>query len=328
MTDQQIILLLNVILWLFFSVRLVAALRQGRLRRTRSLQAWMIIVACYLVAALTVESLGDRVDALFGGQPVAMLLRCLMVLLTAHFFFTGLNWVPYTRTPADGLFRLTSPLVIAACIAAYIGGTSAWSLTTDQTEHLVFVIRDTAMVVWIPLVFFPKLHILLAREQNRAMQIHRLLNLGFLVAAWFQFAAGVGFSGAYLIDHASVGFFEEANRLTTYVVLLFILAQLFPARWLMPLLFPVRAWILLRLTRLERHMRVRSYTKRREIMLQGSLWQGDDFDLLIYGKLITILDMRDLLDASATSVRRQIADILNEDPPHDTLARRLAGIRL
>jgi len=326
MNDQNVVLVLNAALWLFFSYRLVRALQRRKINGPAPLQAWLLFVSCYLTAVLVYEPLAAAVDRLFGGIPMAMLLRTVMMLLTAQFYFMALRRLHPLKTSADAIFTVVNPGVMLLCLIIFIISIQSQLLTHDQLDALIKGIRDLAISFWVVTIFAPITWQLWKIEQLRPMKIHRTLSLVFLAVFLVQTLGGLGLSVATLQQTNSASFFETVDRLSKYGCLVLLLALLFPYRWVLPLLYPRKLYTLFRLARLESYMELRTYLNRPLAKVPVNLWQLEEIELAIYQKIIAILDMYRLLDDSGQALHSKIQAVITEEPPFERLVWRLAVI--
>jgi len=297
MNDQNVVLMLNGAIWLFFLYRLVRALQHRKITGPAPLQAWLLFLSCYLTAILLYEPLAAQVDHLFGGIPMAMLLRTIMMLLTAQFYFMALRRLHPLKISAATVFTVANPGVMLLCLILFVINTESQLLTYTQLDALIKGIRDLAMSLWVVTIFAPITWQLWHLEQLRPMKIHRTLSLIFLAVFLVQTLGGLGLSVATLQQADSRSFFDTIDRISKYGCLLLLLALLFPYKWVLPLLYPRKLYTLFRLARLEQYMELRTYLNRPLVKVPVNLWRLEEIELAIYQKIIAILDMYSPLKA-------------------------------
>lgn len=326
MANQSIVLGLNVVLSVFFVYRIIGAYRKRKLNNSASLLAWTIFFICYLVAILTFDTLAVRIDANFGGSPATTLTRSLLILTATHLYFTALQRIDDRPRLAGYILPKLNPVVMVACVILFIVGVQSGNLASSELDLLIKAIRDSVMVLWIVFIFFPKTWRLWQQELIRPMRLHRLLSLGFIGMYLIQTVSGLGLSLSALSGSSAVSLFEMLDRYSLYGSLLAFLPLLLPYKWLMPLFYPRRLLMLLRLHRLETYVKRMSNSQPySEPKLRLS--HPDEMELTIYQKVIAILDMYPNINEAGREVRERLQVLVDSQPKFDQLVRQMAEIR-
>lgn len=325
MTDQGIIFGLNLLLWLFLAYRFLDAIARRKLTDGASLHAWSLIILCYLIAVLTVDSIEAQVDLRFNGLPVTLLVRSLLMFVTAYVFYSGMRRVyPYPPRVRQWFLWL-NPLVAGVCIALFAWFALTRPLSQVVIAHLIKDIRDAVLIAWILLIFIPVAIHLSRIEQVRPMQLHRLVNLLFFGAFLLECVSSLAWSFTVFFAPTLEPYLSIVERGATYLCLLLILALLLPFRWLMPVFYPERLRLYWRLQRLESVVSQQSSTRLPSGRLSFRLTHPDEIELAIYQKVISILDHYPSL--SNPPLQHKIQRVLDMQPQYPELVHELAAIR-
>ncbi len=191
MNDTAIVFSFNVVLWFYLAYRFFLALAKRKITNGASLHAWGLIFGCYLIAALSVDSIELALDTSFGGLPMSIVVRSLLMLTTIHLYFLGMRRI-YPYPPAvQRFFRWANPLCALMCVAILV-----WSVWTQHTatadiSALIKIWRDAAILLWLGLILFPSALHLWRTEQVRPMKRHRVTDLLFYIMVLVQCSAEI-----------------------------------------------------------------------------------------------------------------------------------------
>ncbi len=327
MSDHTIVLSLSLVLWAFLAYRFIRAVKNRKVNDGASLHAWAIFFLIYFIAILTVNSVGTWIDGHFDGLPVTTLTRCLLMLATVQVFFLGIERV-YKRRPliAEYLMRLT--IVDAAlCIGLFIWFATHRPISRDAIIYLLKDVRDVMMIAWTILIFFPFSIHLWRHEQVRPMKLHRALDLVFWAAFLTESITGITLSVAVPLAARWEPYVWAVDRSSTYLCYLLMLTTLVPYRWLMPLFYPRKLLLYLRLKRLQGIVKRWSATQPPLPDLSLKLTHPDDIELAIYQTVIAILDMYPSMSGSGRTLQEQIQRVVAAQPQYGELVQRIASIR-
>ncbi len=327
MSNHAIVLSLSLALWAFLAYRFIRAVKNRKVTDGASLHAWAIFFLVYLIAVLTVDSVAVWIDGHFGGLPVTTLARCLLMLATVQVFFLGIERV-YVRRPkiAEYLMRLTVADA-GICIGLFVWFASYRPISTDAMIYLIKDVRDVMMIAWTILIFIPFSIHLWRNEQVRPMKLHRTLDLVFWAAFLTESITGITLSLAVLLVEQWEPYVWAVDRSATYLCYLLMLATLVPYRWLMPLFYPRKLLLYLRLKRLQSIVKRWSATQPPLPDLSLKLTHPDEIELAIYQTVIAILDMYPSMSRSGRTLQEQIQKVVDTHPPYVELVRRIASLR-
>lgn len=157
MGNQILLLGLSLILWIFLGYRFLRAFARRRLTDRASLYAWMVFFLCYLVVALNVPSLEQVINQRFDDRPVTALLRNVAILITAHVFFFATRHVDAPSLHMKRLFSWVNPSIIVCTVLLFVWMAASVTISSEVMTHSVKTIRETTMLLWTPLVFWPAL---------------------------------------------------------------------------------------------------------------------------------------------------------------------------
>lgn len=327
MTDQAVVISLNLLLWIFFAYRFVLAFKHRKLTSGASLVAWGIFFSMYWIAALTVDAIELTIDSRFGGLPVTTFVRTLLILGTAHAFFLAIRDGQVLLQPLRRVFTLLSPLVMVICTVLFGWFTVTRLISTEAVIQMIKSIRDVAMTAWTILIFVPMHVRLLRAEQVRPMKLRYGVALAFFAAYAVECLSTVGLALGMLVTPALVDALYPAERASTYLCLILLLAMLLPYRWLLPVFYPKRLELYWRLRRVEK--RVKLWASEPPLLreLPLNLTHPDALELAIYQKVIAILDMAPTLRPGGAELKGRILQMHDPTLPFSEVARRLATLR-
>ncbi len=324
MADHEIVLFLNILLWIWLGYRFARAFMHRKINNGAALYMWSLVLFCYLAALLTVDEIESAIDEQVNGLPLSILIRTLIMLATAHLFYLGLR----SLRLIDGRFGYFFPRinfgVALICILIFTAIAANFGLSHESGGYLIKTVRDVTIAAWVLLLCVPTGRHLLAIERLRPMKAHRLMNLLFFVALLLVSVAGVAHATAYLTGSSSEPVFSTFERFITYFVMVTLLTMLIPFRWLSVLFYPQRYLLLRRIRSLENRINeeIKSPLFSPRVTLSASL---DDLELAIYQAVISILDNYQSLPDNA--VKRQIVELMDTRPPFELLARQMASVR-
>ncbi len=325
MNDTAIVFSFNVVLWFYLAYRFFLALAKRKITNGASLHAWGLIFGCYLIAALSVDSIELALDTSFGGLPMSILVRSLLMLATIHLYFLGMRQINPYPPAVQRFFRWANPLFALVCVAIVVW--SAWTnhTSTADISSLIKIWRDAAILLWLRLILFPSALHLWRTEQVRPMKLHRVTDLLFYIMVLVQCSAEILWVLALSFVPTVAPLLAAVERGSTYLCLLLFLVMLLPLRPFMPLFYPLRLLLYLRLQRLERAVSQRSTGRPPLGKLPLRLTHPDELELAIYQKVIAILDRYpSLKDAD---LQRQIQHVVASKPPFPELTDKLAAIQ-
>ncbi len=324
MADHEIVLFLNILLWLWLGYRFVRAYRHRKINNGAALYMWLLVLCCYLAALLTVDEIELAIDGQANGLPLSILIRTLIMLATAHLFYLGLRSL-HLINERFGYFLPRINLGVAIlCILLFVGIAAGIGLSNASGGYVIKSVRDVTIAAWVVVLCIPTGLRLLAIERLRPMKAHRLMNLLFFGALLLVSIAGVAHAAAYLTNSSSEPMFSIFERAVTYTVMLTLLTMLIPFRWLSVLFYPQRYFMLRRMRSLENRINanIQSPIYSPRVSLSASL---DDLELAIYQSVIAILDNYQSLPES--TMKRQIGALVSTELPFEQLTRQMASVR-
>lgn len=328
MSNQIPVFVLSLFLWVFLGYRFLRAFRRHRLTDRASLYAWMVFFLCYLVVALDVPSVEGVINQRFGDRPVTALARNVAILITAQFFFLATRHVDAPSARMKQLFRWTNPLIMLFTILLFAWMAGMETISAEVMTHSVKTIREAAMLLWTPLVFWPTLIRIWRLEQFRPMKLRYALSLMFyatfivecasgLIWTFTVFFAPVLQSQALILDQAS-----------SLVCLLQFVVMLFPFRWLVIVFYPQQLWVYVRLHRLLSAVKHFATVHPPVPEQSYNLARASDLELAIYQQVIEILDLYPSMSPAGELLQREIRSAAEHEIRYNELVGRLAGIRV
>lgn len=325
MNDTTLIFSLNVLLWFYLGYRFITAVRKRKVTDGASLHAWSIIFGCYLIAVLMVDPIEMRIDAAFGGLPVSVLARTLLMFGTIYLYFVGMRQDQVYSAAVERLYLWLNPVLIFVCVAFFGVFAATHFITSEMFVYLFKGMRDAALI---PLILFilipPALH-LWRNEEVRAMKLHRLTNVILYGAGLLQAVSELVWMLSIDNAPAAAPALAAVERGSTYFILLMFLVMMLPLRSLAALFYPVRLLLYWRLLRLEKTVRRLSTGRPPKGNLSLRLTHPDELELAIYQKVIAILDRySSLRDAR---LRRRIQQVIDNKPTFPEIVYQLAAIR-
>lgn len=325
--NQIIVFVLSAALLLFVTYRFIRALKHRKVTDGASIHAWSVFFLVCLIALLTVDAIGKRLDGYFVGLPVTTLIRSLLMLTTVVVFFRGIDGDDIQRPrAAKYLIRFT---VVAGglSISAFIWFAVSGAASSDTINYFTKNLRDAVMIVWVLLIFIPFSVRLWRNEQVRPMKLHRAIDLGF----WFAFliisVTGIALSLVTTFAERWQPYLWAIDRSFTYLCYLLMLMTLFPYRWLMPLFYPRKLLLYLRLKRLQHSVKRWSATQPPQPNLSLNLAHPDELELAIYQTVIHILDMYPSMSGNGRALQDQIQRVVDTQPTYNEVAQKLANLR-
>lgn len=327
MSNQAIVFILSAALSFFLIYRFIRALKNRKVTNGASLHAWAVFFLVSLIAILTIDPVSKQLDGYFSGLPVTVLTRSLLMLMTALVFFRGVESF-YERRPRLAEYVMWLTIVDAGiCIGVFVWFATSHLISADATIYLIKDLRDVMMIAWALLIFIPFSVQLWRSEQVRPMKLHRVLDLGFWIAFLFESITGIALSLAVLFGARWQSYLWIMDRSFTYLCYLLILTALFPYRWLMPVFYPRKLLLYLRLKRLQHRVEQWSATRSSLSGLVLNLTHPDELELAIYQTVIQILDMYPSMNGSGRALQEQIQRVVETQPSYNEFAQKLANLR-
>jgi hypothetical protein len=327
MLDQVVVFSLNLTLWIFLGYRFIRAVQHRKLTNGASLHAWSVFFLCYIITLLTVDAIELSIDASFDGLPVTVVVRSLLILGTAQLFFFGARPLNPKPLRAERWYLRTNPMVMSACIGIFIWYCWLRPITTVDVTHLIKGVRDTAMIVWMGIIFIPTGLQMWRQEHVRPLKVRSALNVLFYMVYTLQCGSGLAWSfSVYFVPQLEPALFI-VERFTTYLCLVLVLILIFPYRWLMPLFYPRQLLLYLRLRRFAAKLQRLAHGFALAPRLPLNLTHPDEIELAIYQQVIAILDMYPLLEAEETGLKARIQQVIASQDNYVDLARQMAAIK-
>ncbi len=326
MNNQTIVLSLSAMLWFFLAYRFVRALGHKKLRKGASLHAWAIFFLVYFIALLTVDSIEAWIDLRMGGFPLATLVRSLLMLFTAQLYFLAIQTMYARPTLGRYLSRLTTADA-GLCIGFFVGSMAFHLTSRDVIIYVIKDFRDVIMAAWTMLIFVPVSVKLWRNERVRPMKLHRVIDLAFWAAFLTETVAGIAFSLALVLNPRWEIRLLALDRVSTYLCYLLILTALMPYRWLMPVFYPRKVLLYLRLRQLQRVVEQESYGQSSSSGLASTLSHPDEIELAIYRTTIAILDTYPSMKGTGRVLQEQIQRLVETDQEYSKLVQQMASLR-
>ena len=305
MTNQIFILSLSLVLWIFLGYRFLRAFVRRKLKTGASLFAWTIFFLCYLVVALDVPSVEEQINAHFSGLPVSTLLRGEAILLTAYLFFWGSRHVDRPSPQIKQLFTLLNPLIMLLSVAVFVG-MAFEKVPNELILHTVKVIREGAMLVWTPLVFWPSIVRTRQLEDYRPMKLRYALSQIFYASFILNCACGIAWSFTVFFAPSLQKQGFVVDQLSALLCLIQFLVMLFPFRWLVVFFYPAQLRLYFRLRRLRSVVSHYATARPPTYQLTYNLIRLADIELAIYQQVIEILDTYPSMDQAGDQLRNTI----------------------
>ncbi len=311
MSQQGIIIGINLLLWGLLVQRFVRALSERKLTDGASLQAWGLFFCLYLVIVLTVDTVEQAIDARFGGLPVTTLTRTLFMLAAAHLFYLGMRRTYVYPPRVQRWFVPLNGLTALVCVAVFLLFAPNPTIASADVSLGIKGVRDIAIVAWTLVICWPVGWYLWRSETLRPMKLHRALNLLFFAVLLIVSVIGLTrtLTVFFLPDlEPTVAAVDEISK---GMLLLSVLLLLFPFRWLLSLSYPQRLLLYWRLRRVERALSPAGARRT-------SRWlRADELELAIYQQVVALLDRLPVADD--TPPKRAIERIVSQRLPFDPM---------
>ena len=329
MTSQLIFTMLNLALWIMLGYRFFRALKRRKVTDGASLYIWSVFFLLYLIVALKVPTIEAGIDERFSQLPVTMLIRSLLILGTAQVYSLLINQTDYALPKhIQRAFNLINPLIMLVCIGLFLFMVPSRLLSFDASEHVIKSIRDAAMIIWAVLIFIPAGVYLWRSERVRSAKLFQGLNLIFYAVYILNCAGELLWALVYAFAPQWETALTARLQYIDYLCILLFLFMLFPFHRLMPLFYPGRLWLLLRLRRLETAVTQMSDTTPQTFRLRHNLMHPDELELAIYQSAISILDSYTGIGERGQRIRERIEKLVESRPEYSDLIRGMAAIRL
>jgi hypothetical protein len=329
MSNHIPVLALSLILWVFLGYRFLRAFRRHRLTDRASLYAWMVFFLCYLVVALDVPSVELVINQRFDERPVTALARNLAILVTAQFFFLATRHVDAPSLRIKRIFNWVNPAIMLLMVLLFVGLADVDTVSSEVMTHSVKTIREAAMLLWTPLVFWPTLIRIWKLEQFRPMKLRYALSLTFYAAFVLECASGLLWTFTVFFTPALQAQAHLLDQVSSLICLLLFVVMLFPFRWLVLVFYPQQLWIYLRLRRLLAAVKALATVHPPVAVQRYNLARASELELAIYQHVIEILDLYPSISSSVGATLRQaIQNATENEAQYENLVERLAAIRL
>lgn len=325
MNDDAIIFSLNVLLWFYLGYRFFTALAKRKVTDGASLHSWSIIFGCYLITVLMVDSIEMRMDGAFGGLPVSVLARTVLMFGVIYLYFIGMRRSQIYSETVQRLYLWLNPLLVLVSLALFGVFAATRFVSTETFVHLFKGIRDVALIPLILFILFPGALHLWRNEGVRAMKVHRVSNMILYGVCLVQVVSEIVWLLALYQAPAVAPALSAVERGSTYLILLLFLAMMLPLRSFAALFYPVRWLLYWRLLRLEKTVRRLSTGRPPRGNLLLRLTHPDELELAIYQKVIGILDRYSSLTDEA--LQKRIQQVIEGKPQFPQIAYQLAAIR-
>jgi hypothetical protein len=328
MSNQLPVLVLSLTLWVFLGYRFLRAFARHRLTDRPSLYAWIVFFLCYLVVALDVPSVEQVVGEHFNGLPIAALARNLAILITAQFFFLATRHVDKPSPQVKRLFVWVNPLIMLFMVGLFVGMARISPSSSQVMTHSVKTIREAAMLLWTPLVFWPTLYQIWRVEKLRPMKLRYALSLMFYATFIIECASGLLWTFTVFFAPALEAPTLALDQATSIICLLQFVVMLFPFRWLVVIFYPAQLLLYFRLHRLRSTVRNFATEYPPVYQVSHNLARTADLELAIYQHVIEILDLYPSMSSAGKVLQREIQSAAESEPQYSELVKRLAAIRL
>jgi hypothetical protein len=277
---------------------------------------------------LDVPSLEVQINVHFDGLPVATLLRSEAILVTAHLYFLATRHLKQPSQHIKRIFSYVNPLIIVSMAVLFVWLASSRAVSSNELIHITKGIREGAMLIWTPLVFWPALVQTWRLEKHKPMKLRYVLSLMFYAAYILECVCGLIWSftvffaptlqaQALILDQAASG-----------ICIVQFVVMLFPFRWLMLVFYPAQLRLYMRLRRLHAAVKNLSTAHPPVYQLSVNLTRSADIELAIYQQVIEILDMYPSMSESGETLRRRIQTLVETEPQYGKLVDELAAIPL
>lgn len=327
MSNQIPILGLSLILWVFLGYRFLRAFTRHRLTDRASLYAWMVFFLCYLVVALDVPSVEQVINQRFDDKPVATLIRNLAILITAHFYFFATRYVDAPSLSMKRLFSWINPSIILFTILLFVWMADTETISTEVMTHGMKTIRESTMLLWTPLVFWPALVRIRQLEKIKLMKMRYTLSLMFYATFIVECATGLAWTFTVFFVPALVAPALFLDQASSVVCLVQFIIMLFPFRWLVVIFYPQQLWVYIRLHRLLSAVKHFATVHPPTSEQSFNLARASELELAIYQHVIEILDLYSSISAAGELLRYEIQSAAENEAQYEDLVERLAAIR-
>lgn len=327
LTEEALLVTLNLVLWVTLGYRFLRAFQHRKLKGGASLYAWGGFFLLYLVVALKAPPIEDALDGLFDHLPVTLIVRSTLILLTAQVYLFLIGEAAAVRLAGTRrVFHRVNPLIILLCIVLFVLLLPPRVIPFTASEHIIKTVRDAAMIAWAALVFIPAGLYLWQTERVRPTKLLHSINLLFFVAYLLNCIGELTWALVYSFAPQWEDALVARLQYLDYLCIVLLLMMLFPFRRLMPLFYPGRLWLYLRLRLLERKVTRLTTIKPQTKPLPLNLLHPDGLELTIYQSTIAILDCYPgIVDRGA---RERIREVVARYPKYSDLVGRLASVQI
>ena len=329
MADQAILIGLNLLIWSYFAIRFINALRKRKLDQPDALFAWLIHLLFYFVALLTISAVENGINGLAGGLPVTLYLRSSLILLTAHLLGRALREADVRLHPVSRQLFKANPFVIAGLLV-FAAIAQLASLDVNLQTIIVKTVRDAVIILWLLFVFVPLEIEAWRQERVRLMRARDLIVLIFY-GVYLLYCSGTLVQSLLVVLRP-----EQPNKIhlplevIAYLCLLLFFLMLLPFRGVRLLLYPQRLWLYHRLRRLQASVKAQAEIDFEFEKLDVNILRPNELETAIYQSLVDILDHYPCMRSTdeARRLAKRIDAVVEQTPPYADLVKSLAQVQL
>ena len=327
MADQAILIGLNLLIWSYFIIRFIKAVRRRKLDQPEALFAWLTHLLFYIVALLTVAAVENAIDRFAGGLPITLYLRSNLILLTAQLLARALRGANVHLHPFSRQLFKANPLVIAGLLV-FAAIAQLASLDVNLQTIIVKTVRDAVIILWLLFVFVPLEIEAWRQERVRLMRLRDLIVLIFY-GIYLLYCSGTLAQSLLVVLRP-----EQPNQIhlplevVAYLCLLLFFLMLLPFRGVRLLLYPQRLWLYRRLRRLQATVKEQAEIDFEFEKLDLNILRPNELETAIYQSLVDILDHYPCMRSTdeAQQLAERIDTVVQQTLPYADLVESLAQV--
>lgn len=321
-------IMLLVLAWLIFSLRLCRAVWIGRFTEVLTRRIWLQVFLGMIAFSLFGPEIEPLLDGYFGGKPVTVYIKSMAVLGMVYLYYLTLRDID----PNAHRYRFLKPLGLStALIFTMIFGYYYWSSFVPEYNFrlIMIAVREMVISIFICIAILPNSKMFWQHERVSSMKARHaasiLCSVGYLTTASGTIAIGVlALLGTYEPIDGLIRTFMQPM----YLVAIGFLILLLPHRVFAWAGYPAQLWIYWRMKRIERRIRKLSNIEPRFRSNTSLLLNPQNLELAIYRSLIFVLDFHPFMPETSggKQLSEQIQDVIRSPKSYPELVNEIAAL--
>ena len=324
-----ITILLLVISWSLFGLRLAYAIWHRRLGAVFSRRIWIQVFLCLVAFTLFGEQAEQIVDHLFLGKPITLYVKSVALLGMVQLYeqtLLSINLMP------ENYFFLRwlgfGTILFLTVIFTFYSLFPWMPLSSFRLEMIA--LRDAVMCVFIAFSFLPNVWSFWKREEIASM---KLKHAASMVCCTSYLVASVGSIGAGALTIVNrpthVDALIQMFRPAMYLVAVSFLLMLLPQRRPRIFSYPARLLIYWRLRRIENRVRHLGAIHNPNLQTTWIILDPEQLELAIYRSLIFVLDYHPFIRLSkeGETLYRAIHQIVRSPNSYPDLVNEIIKLK-